>query len=202
MPHIARRLILGAIATLVLATTLPRAHAQAAPTVSRGAQLSLFAGGTLVETGLNSGKNASITAGVDYGFFRLWRIDPAVELRGTFPFDKGHVDSQENGLIGLRVASPFGRYRPYVNLLYGRGEITYATPLPSPHANVFYTDNSTNVVSPGGGVDIRLGPGFSGKLDVQYERLSTPVTPTPHIYATAANIGLVYNLEFHQRHGL
>jgi hypothetical protein len=101
------------------------ALAQSLPTATQPLRLLAFAGATAPHTGLDSGENTGVTTGVDLSLPAYRGLDPLVEVRGTFPFEEGAVDSQKNVLGGLKVALHHGRLFPYANLLLGRGEITY-----------------------------------------------------------------------------
>jgi hypothetical protein len=173
------------------------AHAQAVPTASQRLQLSTFAGGTGNFTGLNSGKNLGVTAGVDLGFRSFFSLNPFLEARGTYPIDRGHIDSQKNALGGLKVVKTYGRFNPYVDILLGRGEIYYNNGYPGAKNPSFsYLKSPAHVLSPGGGLDIELTDHFAIKIDAQFQRYSTPVTNSGYIYSKPITLGLVYRLHF------
>lgn len=176
------------------------AHAQSVPaTATRQAQISAFGGLTGTYTDLQGGKNGSITAGGDFTFLSLPHVRPAFELRGTYPVDSGHIDSQKNFLLGPKVESQFGRFRPYVNFLIGRGSIDY---LNGGRLNngVLYLRTSSTVYSPGFGVDFDLSPQWGVKADFQYQYWSTPATPTGTLHPKATTLGVVYRFTFNPRH--
>src|SRR5665213_1917633 len=113
---------------LLLAACVPIkiVHAQAAPTATRGLDLSAFAGVAGVYTGLAGGRNASIVAGADVAFSVWHGARPAVEVRGLFPIDSGSVSDQRSILVGPRVAFlPKRRFHPYGDFLFGRGQMNY-----------------------------------------------------------------------------
>jgi hypothetical protein len=182
-------------AVCLLASRGTLARAQADPAAQRRLPISVFAGTSAVETGLNGGRNASITAGIDVAFLPGRQFAPAIEYRGTLAIDKGGVDSQKNNLGGLQFAEPLGRLHPYLDLLFGRVELDYGSGFQVPGKPIFYTKSSSNVISPGAGIDVDISHNFAFKADIQLERYSTPVDPT-HLYATAATLGLVYRLNF------
>lgn len=191
------------IVTLLALATLPAmAHAQSMPTALQLFHLSTFAGGTGTYTGLGGGRNGGITAGVDLGIRSLFSFEPSVEVRGSYPFVNGHVDSQKDVLAGVKVSKRFLAFHPYANLLVGRGQINYAgRGLLNPAGTFLYLQTASNVISPGVGVDLDLSPQFSAKADVQYQRWRTPVVPSGTIYATPITFGLVYHFDFnHHRH--
>lgn len=88
------------------------------------------------------------------------------------------MDSQEKSLVGVKLAHPFGRLHPYGDLLFGRGQIDYGREYTTPNRNAFCLQSFTNVFSPGVGVDFDVSPRISLKLDAQFQRYSTPVTPS------------------------
>jgi len=176
------------------------ALSQAAPAVTQAADLSVFAGATGTFTGLDSGKNVSITAGADYGlpyYFHSYR--PFLELRGSYPFDKGQVDSQENILGGLKVGRSFGRFHPYGDILFGRGEIHYGSGYPDPDHTFLYLRSTSWVLSPGAGVDFDVSSHFSIKADAQFQRYTTPVTISGDLWAKPLTLGIVYRFNLNQR---
>lgn len=178
------------------------AHAQAVPTATQALQLSTFAGFTGTYTGLYGGKNLGITAGVDLGLRSYFSLSPALEIRGAYALDQGTIDSQKSALGGLRVAKNFGRLQPYADILYGRGELHYGSGIPSVDDPSFsYTKSASNVLSPGGGVDLRISRHFSLKADAQFQRWSTPLTASHHIYSKPYTFALVYRFHFdHYNH--
>ena len=188
------------MATLMLAAPsagqMVSAYGLASPTATQALRVSAFAGLTATNTGLASGKNAGITAGVDIGFLPLFRLYPSAELRGNFAFDQGSVEGQKSVLGGLTIAAHLGRIQPYGDFLFGRGEMNYGSGFQRSHTNIFYTQSSSNVISPGGGVDLTLSDRWAMKFDVQLQHWSSPVTPTGHQYATAGTLGISYHFDF------
>lgn len=193
MPFVARPILL--LASLAFAGGLASASAQATATATQRITPSVFLGASGVYTGLGSGRNLSLTAGVDVAFRPASRIHPALEFQGTYALDKGHVDSLRSSLGGLKLFTSFHRLQPYVNLLGGRGETTYANGgYQVPGTVIFYTQSSSNVFSLGGGTDLLATHHLALKLDVQAQRYSNPVTTSGHLYSQAGTIGLVYTL--------
>jgi opacity protein-like surface antigen len=175
------------------------ASAQAAPAGTQKLQLSAFGAITGTFTDLEGGKNLGITAGADLTFlgFRLFR--PAFEARGTYPIDKGHVSSQKNFLLGPKVEYPLGRFHPYVDFLFGRGEIVYHPP-GFVVGNIEYISSNTTVYSPGVGLDYNLTHHLAVKADAQFQHWDTPVTASGVIRPTALTLGVVYNFDFNRGH--
>ena len=167
---------------------------QAAPTATRPIHLSAFGGVTGTYTGLFGGRNLGITAGADLGIRSFYKLRPFIEVRGTYPIKKGHVDSQKNFLGGLVVARPFGRLVPYVDLLVGRGSIDYGAGRVTPDRTLYYIKSASNVYSPGIGLDFELTDHFALKADAQIQRYSSPVAPSGHIYSKPITFGVVYRI--------
>jgi len=193
--------------------------AQAKPTAVEQAQLSVFGGVGGVYTDFANGKNLSLTGGVDYTTGGFVGLRPALELRGTFPVDSGHIDSQKDLLIGPRLATRVGRVRPYIDFLAGRGEMKYIAPYIVD--GLQYLRSNSTVFSPGVGAAIDLNDHWAIRADAQFQRWRIPaeqiaylvipvvtnqtpppityyvITTTPeHIWATAATVGLTYTFDF------
>lgn len=191
-----RGLLLG-----LILMTLPGVHAQVLPTARQTLQLSGFAGASGVYTGLAGGKNLSVTAGIDLTIRPYFGLSPTVEVRGTYPVDSGNVDSEENLLAGLLIGKRYRGLHPYVDFLYGRGQITYSPAYPNPSQTVYYLATTSGVLSPGGGVDLDLSRHFGFRADVQYQRYATPVTGSGNLYSTPITLGLIYHLDFNRTRG-
>ncbi len=171
------------------------ASAQASVTARRLLTPSVFVGATGVETGLDSGRNLSLTAGVDLSFHPVWRFKPALEYRGTLALDKGQVDSLKNNLFGIKGFTNLGRLEPYVDLLAGRIETTYAgSGYRLPDTNIFYTQSSSNLFAVGGGADFLATNHFAVRVDLQLQHASSPVTSSHSVHSATGMIGLVYTL--------
>lgn len=177
----------------VVAGNLASAAAQAVYTATRRVTPSVFIGATGLYTGLDSGRNLSLTAGFDIAFLNPRRLRPAFEFRGTYALDKGGVDSIKNNLAGLKLSRHYGRFQPYADLLAGRGETTYArSGRQVPNTVIFYTQSSSNVFSFGGGTDLFVTPHLAFKVDYQIQHYSSPVTISHQLYSEAGTLGLVY----------
>jgi len=171
------------------------ASAQGVPTATQTLQLSTFLGGTGTFTNLEGGKNLAITAGADVTFLHFRRIRPALEARGSYPIDGGHISSQKNFLVGPRVEYTLGRVHPYVNFFAGRGQIDYLNG-GFVVGDLQYISSNTFIYSPGLGVDYDLNHYFAVKGDVQFQHWNTPVLPSGSINPTALTLGLVYTFDF------
>ena len=169
------------------------------PTASRELQLSAFGAVSGVFTGLEGGKNFSITAGGDLGLPPWHGVRPTVELRGTYPTDHGLVDSEKSILGGLKAEFLLGhRLRPYGDFLVGRGQINYG--LGYIYGNNVYELTTTYVYSPGVGADFNFNDRLAIKVDGQIQRWGSTPTPSGHIYSTVGTVGLVYRFNF-EGHG-
>ncbi|NYF79175.1 hypothetical protein [Granulicella arctica] len=190
------------VAILILAAShVLFAHAQADPTATQRLRLSAFGGATGTDTGLNSGKNIGITAGLDLGFRSFFSLRPSVEVRGTYPIDKGSVDSQKNFLGGLKVEERFGRFHPYADILFGRGQINYDGGYPNASNTLLVLRSVSNVISPGVGLDLDLTNHLAFKADAQIQRYETPVTTSGVLYSKPITLGVIYRFDFnHRRH--
>ena len=87
--------VLGMVATALWAAG-SAAYSQATATATAPLHFSAFGGVTGDFTGIGLAKNLSVTAGVDAGFRSVFGLFPSLEVRGTYPVDKGHVDAQKN----------------------------------------------------------------------------------------------------------
>jgi hypothetical protein len=175
------------------------ASAQSLPTASQQLQLSAFAGvsGTFLD--IDGGKNAGFTAGVDLTFLRFRHFKPAIEARGTYPVDDGHLASEKNFLVGPKVEYPWHRLHPYGDFLIGRGEINYISTFIVGN-DLQYISSNTAVYSPGGGLDYDLWHNIALKGDFQAQHWDTPVVPAGSVWAKSVTFAVVYNFDFNPHH--
>jgi hypothetical protein len=194
---VARTLALAGVAVLFWAG---RASAQVAlPTASRTLQLSAFGGVSGVFTGLSGGKNLSITAGADLGFLPFHGVRPSAEIRGTYPMDRGHIDSQKSALGGLKLDFLLNRrLHPYGDILFGRGEMEYRSGYV--FNNSVYLLTTTNVISPGAGFDYDVSDNLSVKVDGQFQHWGYAPTTSGAIYSKVGTAAIVYRFNFAPRH--
>lgn len=192
MSHSIRHIVLLTLCAAA-GNFIQSARAQSESTASRRITPSVFVGLTGVHTGLNAGRNVSITAGVDIAFRPNSFLHPAIEYRGMYAIDRGQVDSLKSNLGGLNLFTRFGRFRPYADLLAGRGETTYGVGgYQVPNKLIFYTRSSSNVLSLGGGTDVFTNDHLALKVDVQLQRYSSPVTASGHLCSETGTIGFAY----------
>jgi hypothetical protein len=176
----------------------PAARAQAIPTATQALQLSAFAGGSYVQTGLDNGKNVGVTAGANLGFRPLFSLSPSLAVRGMFPMSEGKIDGLAVALVGAQLERRFGRFHPYGNILFGRGQVNYVQLTSDPTYRYVYKTSTSNVLSPGGGIDVDITHFIALKADGQYQKWSSPVTLSGQQYVTAITIGAVYRFDFNQ----
>jgi hypothetical protein len=207
-----RKNIWLALALLTAMVSTRFSAAQSDPTAVQPLQLSAFAAVSGVYTGLPpagalpnapGGRNLSITAGVDLGLISHHGIRPVIEVRGTLPVDKGNVDAEESVLFGGRFEFWLGhRLHPYADFLFGRGQTNYPGGyIYYPGGNVNngyqYRVTTTNVFSPGGGVDFDLTPRIAIRADIQYQRWGGPQpTASGSIWSKPITLGAVYHFDF------
>jgi len=181
--------------------------AQSSPTAVQPLQLSAFGAMSGVYTGLaesavtttGGGKNLSIAAGVDLGLLSHHGIRPVIEVRGTFPVDKGSTDAEKSILAGGRFDFWLGhRIHPYADFLFGRGQTEY--PNGYIYGNYQYNLTTTNVLSPGGGADFDLTEHLAIKADIQYQRWASAPTASGTVYSKPISAGVVYRFDFNGRH--
>lgn len=174
-------------------------HAQVASTATQQLELSAFAGGTGTFTGLEGGKNLDITAGADLTFLGFRLLRPSLEVRGSYPIDKGTISNQKSFLLGPKVEHRFGRLHPYVDFLIGRGGIDYGFG-GFGVGDVLYISSTSTIYSPGGGVDYNFIHQIDLKADVQYQHWDAPVVSSGVIHPVAVTLGAVYCFDFNPRH--
>lgn len=177
--------------------------AQSAPTASRMFEPSAFVGLTGTYTGLESSRNLGVTAGVDIGFHPLFGLLPSIEARGTFPLASGTIVGERDALFGLRVQKRYNRVRPYADILFGRGELKYQSGgFIVPAQNFLYIESTSNVISPGVGVELDLTPHFAAVIDGQLEHWNIPFSTGTNpaspgsLYSKAGTIGVVYRFSW------
>ena len=190
----------AAFLILLLVLGMPAAsQAQSAPTARRAFEPSVFAGVTGTYTGLEGGRSAAITAGFDLGFHPFFGLLPSLEIRGTYPISSGSIVGEESFEGGLRVQKRYRRLRPYVDVLFGRGQLNYQNGgFIAPVQDFQYIQSTSNVFSPGIGVEADITEHFALLLDGQYQHWTVPFTPdnssanSSAIYSKVGTIGVVY----------
>jgi hypothetical protein len=138
----------------------------------------------------------SFTAGADIGFQPHWGLYPSLEIRGTVPLASGDVASQKNFLAGVQLSKPYGRFTPYVNFLGGRTEFRYNSFPFTPDFSTYYVQSTSNLFSPGGGVDFTISRQVSLKADAQFGLYSSPVVASGRGVLSSVSVGLDYRFSF------
>jgi hypothetical protein len=203
------RLFAPALLLTAFAALTPRASSQALYTATQQYALSGWGGatGTLVNlpvitngNGSNlwyGGRNLGTSAGVDLRVWHYHGFLPSVEIRGMYPFAKGTIASEENVLAGIKIERPFGRYHPYADFLFGRDAIKYqGRGYISPDGLTLYQQTNSNVLSPGGGVDVDLTHHYAFKVDAQLWHQKVPVTASGTLNSIAVTVGAIYRFDF------
>jgi hypothetical protein len=175
------------------------------PTATRTLQLSAFGAASGVYTGLAGGKNFSITAGGDLGLPPWHGVRPTLEIRGTYPLDRGTIDAQKSILAGLGVEFLLNhRFRPYGDFLFGRGQMNYQTSQGADgykFNGYYYSLTTTYIDSPGAGFNYQFSNHLAIKIDGQFQRwASLAPTPSGTLYSKVGTAGLVYYFTFEGRH--
>jgi len=168
------------------------------PTAVQRLQLSAFGGLSAVYTGLDLGKNGSLTLGADLALPPFRFVRPTAEVRATYPVHDGQVASEKSVLAGLRVDVLLGRrFHPYVDFLFGRGEMDYSGN-GYVYTNFVYDVTTTNVYSPGVGLDYDLSEHFAVKVDGQLQQWSSEPTASGKIESKVGTLGVVYRFNFNR----
>jgi hypothetical protein len=186
---------------LLSLATAANARAQAMPTAVRNVQPSAFVLVHGVGTGLEArsatsftgAKNVAITAGANLGVYPMGRYVLGIEARGTYPLESGNLVAERSLLGGIRVTREPGqsRFRPYVDVLFGRGQMDYQRG-GYIVGNLLYTRTASNLLDGGIGTEVDLVGHYSLKVDAQIQRWNTPVTTTGKVYSKQLGIGLAY----------
>lgn len=187
-------------AACLIPSTLP---AQSIPTASRGLAPSAFFGLTGTYTGLYGSRNLGITAGLDLGFRPFFGLLPSVELRGTYPVDSGQVVGEEHAEAGLRLQKRYRGIKPYADFLFGRGEMNYQNGgLIVPMQAFRYIQTTTNVISPGIGVEADFTPHVALLVDAQFQFWTVPFDPSgttanqSRVLSIPTTVGVVYRFNW------
>lgn len=169
-----------AVLALVAAVVCAGAQAQGGPTALKGMEIWAWGGATGAYTGIYGSRNLSVTAGAGLSLRPFHGVRPGVEVRGTLPLMKGNTAAEKNFLVGVNVSkNVFPRMDVYGDFLFGRGKIDYLNGgLISASGTFRYLYSTSNVWSPGGGVEYHLTRRVSLKGDVQLQRYQTPFTQT------------------------
>lgn len=184
----------------LLVAAFPVAYSQDNETVVRPLQLGVFGlgGGTL--TDVRGGKNLDITAGayLMFGNLSYHGFVPGIEIRGSYPVSVGKLDAQENFLGGLKIERSYRKLHPYIDVEFGRGQITYeGAGFLNTSGTILYQKTNSNVGAVGAGFDYDILTSFAIKADVQFEDYTTvPVNANGSALAKAFRVGVVYRFGY------
>lgn len=187
------------IAFVVMGIAWNRGAAQARPTATTSISLSGFGLLSEVNTGFESSKNLSLTTGANISLQPRFGLYPSLELRGTLPLASGNVASQKNIMGGIKLSKFYGPLHPYVNFLAGRAEFRYQTFPVTPDYSSYYVQSTSNIFSPGGGVDFQVSSQLAFKFDAQFGLYSSPVTASGRGVVSSISAGLSYHFSFKDR---
>jgi hypothetical protein len=140
------------------------AWSQAAATAIKSQEISIFGAASGGSTDFGPRTYVGASTGVDYTFFPRWRVAPSVEVRAATIL--GQEATENTVQFGPRLQMDIhDRYHPYIDGLYGGGEIKF-------HPFVLfqgigYTGDRTSVLSYGGGINIDVTHHFGAKFDIQ-----------------------------------
>lgn len=186
---------------LILGVSSGTAFSQAKPTATRSISPSAFVlvGPTYTGLGANGatklnggGRNITVIAGLDVGFYSIGHYEFAAEVRGSVPVNQGELVGESAILGGGRVSYESSKpVRPYLDALFGRGQMTYQK---GGYAigNLLYKQTAGNVFGGGGGVEWDFMRQISLKADAQLQQWSTPVVQRGFVRGAQGSIGLVY----------
>ena len=173
---------------------------QAIATADRGAEISVFAGGSYIQPqpDFYTNNQMGYLFGADYTrFLHRFYVDPSVEFRVSIsPVDEEVGENVYSG--GLKVEHRFQRFHPYGNFLVGEGTIKFN------QNNFFYGFNNNRppdnsiVLTYGGGVDVDVWRNFGLKADYQGSHWHTGNEVTFH--PRSLNMAVVYRLRFGHQH--
>ena len=100
---------------------------------------------------------------------------------------------------GLRVQKRYSRFRPYADILFGRGQLNYQNGgFIVPAQSFRYIQSTSNVLSPGVGFEADVTEHFAVLFDGQLQHWDIPFTPISSsiaqssIYTKTGTFGVVY----------
>ena len=121
--------------------------------------------------------------------------------------DNGSIVGEEHAEGGLRLGKRYGSFRPYVDFLFGRGELNYQNGgLAVPMQAFRYIQTTSNVVSPGLGFEVDVSEQLAVRFDGQYQIWNVPFDPSgktsnaTHISSFPGTVAVVYRFSWLQ-HG-
>jgi hypothetical protein len=168
--------------------------AQAVVTDGRPLEPSVFGGFTMTQTGLNGGRNLSITSGIDVGIKAYRAYELSLEGRATVSIQSGTVVGENEALGGLRIERHMGHMHPYLNVLFGQGDLNYQSGgFRGANRHIYYKTDS-QIVSVGCGAEFNLFGDVLALVDIQAQHWDSPVAPNGSIISFPIVTGFVYHL--------
>lgn len=199
--HLRRRvrfafLLSFAAAALGVLPITRSAQGQAISTAGKSANIFVFGGYEFVQPDYGPDyikDNGFVAGGTFVRYFRVGRYPLGVGAEGRYQKVTGTIVNETTWGGGLRLDTLIGtRFHPYVEGLYGRGEIDYNfLPVPS---RPNYRSDTGSVLQYGFGVDIDVTRDFSLKLEglQQNWNITSAYTLGPAAYTAA----IVYRIPF------
>lgn len=181
------RLVRISVVALLVLGIARACHAQADATLRKKAEISAFGGflGLSTDAG-GSSLDKGGTLGIAYSrFFVSSPLVPTIEARANVA--SGPYANEKSYLVGGRLGGQIGRYRPYVDYLFGKGTVHYNT-------RSVYVGDASAVYDYGFGIDIDLQRNFQFKLD--YQTQSWQTNPNTFFYPSGLLIGVSYRIPF------
>ncbi len=190
-PVLSRISIFSLLTLLSLALRSKSLEAQASPTASKEAAISLFGTYSRVSTDRNSLKDNGFTVGAAYTRYINWFLTPSFEVRCTIA--PGDTVGEKTFGGGIRVDHRMKRFSPYANFFASYGKITFTHPNTSGPGPPYRYDDST-VYSTGVGLDYYMTSKWATRVDYQFEHwnLGRNETFTPQIFS----VGILFRIPF------
>lgn len=144
----------------------------------------------------SGGKNTAVAAGLDVGFYSFGSYLLGAEFRGSFPITNGTIVGERSVAGGARLSRDFGAHgqvTPYVDALFGRGQMDYQKG-GYISGNLLYQRTASNLYGGGGGVNVGMTDHFSLKVDAQATHWSTPVVTGGSVWSKQLGVGVVYRI--------
>ncbi len=177
------------VASCFFGLALPALLGQATSTASRKADLQI--GGGFVENNADYTYDPQTLKG--YAIYTT--LDLTAHLGGELVFHQANSSAgdqlyQRTYEVGPRYFRNYGRFSPYVKVMYGRGVFNF----PHGAANLAY-----NMFAGGAGVDVRILPYLNVRGDFEYQDwMGFPATGlTPQLFT----IGVAYHFPGELRRG-
>jgi len=168
-----------------------RLTAQANPTASKKADISVFGAYSRLSPDYGPQQNNGVTFGADYTRYLHWFLNPSLELRGKVA--PGDTVGERTYGGGIRVEHQFRNFHPYADFLVSSATLTFTHPIIDVRGKLYKSDNSI-VYSVGGGLDYDITPKWAARADYQYEFWNYGINQT--LTPTVFSLGVVYRIPF------